>query len=146
MEQPAPEPEATPAQPTPEQRATTTLAAYVDRLLPEFVDELNESAGKRLAFFAFLFGGISGLAIKEGLTPPQAHAVAMGVFCETLEISPMDSIRMAQFGIDAAAGDSTWSDAAQQGMDEFFAWQTDPPGFAPTRLRGVLDRAPAEVE
>ena len=108
-------------------------------------DELNGSANKRLAFFAFLFGGISGLSIKEGLTPAQAHAVAMGVFCETLEISPMDSIRMAQFGIDAAADNSVWSDAAQKGMDEFFAWQTDPAGFAPTRLRGVLDRAPADV-
>jgi len=146
MEQPTPEQQATAAQPTPEQQATATLAAYLGRLLPDYVEELNGSASKRQAFFAFLFGGIAGLAIKEGLTPPQAHAVAMGVFCETLEISPMDSIRMAQFGIDATADDSVWSDATHQGMDEFFAWQADPAGFAPSRLRGVLDRAPAEVE
>jgi hypothetical protein len=132
--------------PTLEQQATATLAAYIGRLLPDYVLELNGSASKRLAFFAFLFGGISGLAIKEGLTPAQAHAVAMGVFCETLEISPMDSIRMAQFGIEAAADDTVWSNAAQDGMEEFFAWQADPANFAPTRLRGVLDRAPAEVE
>jgi hypothetical protein len=145
MEQPASERHATSGTPTPEQQATAALAAYLSRLLPVYLEELNESASKRLAFFAFLFGGISGLAIKEGLSPSQAHAVSMGVFCETLEISPLDSIRMAQFGIDAAANDSAWSDAAQQGMEEFFAWQADPAGFAPSRLRGVLDRAPAEV-
>jgi len=131
--------------PTPEQQAVATLSAYLERLLKDYADELNESENKRRAFFAFVFGGISGLAIKDGLSPPQAHAVAIGVFCETLEISPMDSIRMAQFGIDAAAGDSAWSDAAQHGMDEFFAWQSDPAGFAPSRLRAVLDCAGAEV-
>ena len=33
---------------------------------------------------------------------------------------------MARFGIDAAAGDSIWSDACREGLDEFFAWQADP--------------------
>jgi len=131
--------------PTPEQQAVATLSAYCERLLEAFADELNESENKRRAFFAFIFGGISGHAIKQGLSPPQAHAVAIGVFCETLEISPMDSIRMVQFAIDAAAGDSAWSYASQEGLDEFFDWESDPAGFAPTRLRGVLDRAPAEV-
>jgi len=130
---------------TPEQQAVATLSSYFERLLQDYADELNASENKRRAFFAFVFGGISGHAIKQGLSPPQAHAVAIGLFCETLEISPMDSIRLAQFGIDAAAGDSAWSDAAQQGVDEFFAWESDPADFTPTRLRGVLDRAPAEV-
>jgi hypothetical protein len=146
MEQPTPEPQANGGQPTPEQRATATFAAYVGRLLPGYLDELNESASKRLAFFGFLFGGISGLAIKEGLTPPQAHEVTMGVFCETLEISPMDAMRMIQYGLEAAADGQAWSDAARHGMDEFFAWQTDPITFAPSRLRGVLDRAPADAK
>jgi hypothetical protein len=130
--------------PTPEQQAVATLSAYFERLLHDYADELNGSESKRRAFFAFVFGGISGLAIKQGLSPPQAHAVAVGLFCETLEISPMDSIRMAQLGIDAAAGESAWSDAAEQGMDEFFDWQADPGAFKSARLRGVLDRAPAE--
>jgi len=82
--------------PTPERQAVATLSAYFERLVQDCVDELNESEDKRRAFFAFVFGGISGLAIQEGLSPPQAHAVAIGLFCETLEISPMDSIRMAQ--------------------------------------------------
>jgi hypothetical protein len=43
-------------QSTPQQRAVATLEAYVGRLLPDCADELNESAKKRLAFFAFLFG------------------------------------------------------------------------------------------
>jgi len=131
--------------PTPERQAVATLSAYFERLVQDCVDELNESEDKRRAFFAFVFGGISGLAIQEGLSPPQAHAVAIGLFCETLEISPMDSIRMAQLGIDAAAGDSAWSYASQEGLDEFFDWQADPAAFKPSRLRGVLDRAPAKT-
>jgi len=129
--------------PTPEQQAVATLSAYCERLLRDFVDELNESENKRRAFFAFVFGGISGHAIKQGLSPPQAHAVAIGLFCETLEISPMDSIRMAQFGIDAAVGESAWSYASHEGLDEFFEWQADPAAFKPSRLRLVLDRAPS---
>jgi hypothetical protein len=132
-------------QPTHEQQVVATLDAYLNRLLPDFADELNESANKRLAFFAFLFGGISGLSIKEGLTPEQAHAVAISLFCQSLELTPMDSIRMAGYGIDATAGDSPWSYAAHEGLDEFFAWQADPGSFSVTRLRPVLDRAPAEA-
>ena len=127
-----------------EQQAVATLDAYLNRLLPDYTDELNESANKRLAFFAFLFGGISGLSIKEGLTPEQAHAVAISLFCQSLELTPMDSIRMAGYGIDATAGDSPWSYAAHEGLDEFFAWQADPESFSVTRLRPVLDRAPAD--
>jgi hypothetical protein len=132
-------------QPTPEQQAVAILDAYLDRLLQVDTDELNQSASKRLAFFAFLFGGISGLSIKEGLTPEQAHAVAISLFCQGLGLSPMDSIRMAGYGIDATAGDSPWSYAAHEGLDEFFAWQNDPDSFSVTRLRPVLDRAPADV-
>ena len=131
-------------QPTAEQQAVATLDAYLNRLLPDYADELNESANKRLAFFAFLFGGISGLSIKEGLTPEQAHAVAISLFCQSLELTPMDSIRMAGYGIDATAGDSPWSYAAHEGLDEFFAWRSDPDSFSVTRLRPVLDRVPAD--
>jgi hypothetical protein len=133
-------------QPTPEQKAVATLAAYLDRLLPDDTDELNESASKRLAFFVFLFGGISGLSLKEGLTPEQAHAVAISLFCQSLGLTPMDSIRMAGYGIDATADDSPWSYAVHEGLDEFFAWKADPDSFAVTRLRSVLDRAPADVD
>ena len=132
-------------QPTAEQQAVATLDAYLNRLLPDYADQLNESANKRLAFFAFLFGGISGLAIKEGLTPEQAHAVAISLFCQSLELTPMDSIRMAGYGIDATAGDSPWTYSAHEGLDEFFAWQADPESFSVTRLRPVLDRAPLDV-
>jgi hypothetical protein len=131
--------------PTPEQQAVATLASYLDRLLPDDTDELNESASKRLAFFVFLFGGISGLSLKDGLTPEQAHAVAISLFCQNLGMTPMDSIRMAGYGIDATAGDSPWSYAAHEGLDEFFAWQANPDSFTVTRLRPVLDRAPADV-
>ena len=131
---------------TPEQEAVATLSAYVDRLLPDYADELNESASKRVAFFAFLVGGISGLSLKEGLTPEQAHAVAVSLFCESLGLTPMDSIRMAGYGIEATAGDSPWSYAAHEGLDEFFAWKADPTTFAATRLRPVLVRAPADVD
>jgi hypothetical protein len=133
-------------QPTPEQRTVATLDVYIDRLLPDDLAELNESANKRLAFFAFLFGGISGLSLKEGLEPEQAHAVAVSLFCQSLGLTPIDSIRMAGYGIDATAGDSPWSYAAEAGLDEFFAWQADPVGFRVTRLRPVLDRAPADED
>lgn len=131
-------------QPTPEQQAVATLDAYLNLLLPDYADELNESANKRLAFFAFLFGGISGLAIKEGLTPEQTHGVAISLFCQSLGLTPMDSIRMAGYGIDATAGESPWSYAAHEGLDEFFAWQADTGSFAVTHLRPVLDRVPAD--
>jgi len=129
--------------PTHEQQAFANLSAYAHVLLRDHVDELNESAEKRQAFFAFVFGGISGLAIREGLSPPQAHAVAIQLFCEVLELSPMDSVRMTQLGIEAAAGESAWADSAQEGMEEFFAWQADPTAFSPTRLRLVLDQVSA---
>jgi hypothetical protein len=130
---------------TPEQRAVATLSLYVNQLLDDPVtDELNASENKRRAFFAFVFGGIGGLAIQEGLAPQEAQAVAISLFCETLRISPMDSVRMAQLGIDAAAGDSTWSDASGQGLDEFLAWQADPASFLAARLRLVLDHVPAD--
>jgi hypothetical protein len=130
---------------TPEKRAIATLSAYIDQLLTdEYVDELNISENKRRGFFAFVFGGIGGLAIQEGLTPQEAQSVAIAVFCETLRLSPMDSAGMAQLGIDAAAGDSRWSDAAREGLDEFLAWQSDPHAFSGTHLRSVLDRVPAD--
>jgi hypothetical protein len=128
---------------TTEQQAVATLDAYVDRLLAEYSAELNESANKRLAFFAFLFGGLSGLSVKEKLTPEQAHAVVLELLQSTLAISPMDSLRMAQFGSSAIAGGSPWSYAAHEGVDEFFAWQAAPEAFSARRLRLVLDRAPA---
>lgn len=129
-------------EPTPEQQAVETLDAYLERLLPDYAAELNESANKRLAFFAFVFGGIGGLAIKERLTPAQAHSVALALLCKTLEISPMDSIRMAEFGIDAIAGETPWSYAAHEGLEAFLAWQDVPETFSARRLRPVLDRAP----
>ena len=101
---------------TSEKRAVATLSAYVDQLLTdEITDELNTSENKRRAFFAFLFGGVVALAIQEDLTPQEAQSVAIGVYCENLRLSLMDSARMAQVGIDAAAGDSRWSDASPRG-------------------------------
>jgi hypothetical protein len=130
---------------TSERRAVATLSAYVDQLLTdECTDELNSSENKRRAFFAFVFGGIGGLAIKEGLSPQEAQSVAIGIFCETLRLSPMDSAGMAQLGIDAAAGDSIWSDASREGLDEFLAWHADPHAFSARHLRWVLDRVQAE--
>ncbi len=130
-------------EPNPEAQAVATLDAYLDLLLADYAAELNESSGKRLAFFAFLFGGISGLAIKERLTPAQAHAVALTLLTQTLEIPPMDSIRMAEFALDAIAGESPYSFAAHEGFEDFLSWQEAPDSFAATRLRRVLDRAPA---
>jgi hypothetical protein len=128
-----------------EKRAIATLSAYLDQLLTDqCTDELNDSENKRRAFFAFVFGGIGALAIQEGLTPQEAQSVAIGVFCETLRLSPMDSARMAQFGIDAAAGDSIWSDASREGLEEFLEWHADPHAFSARHLRVVLDRVPAD--
>jgi hypothetical protein len=128
-----------------ERCAVATLSAFIDQLLTdECTDELNTSENKRRAFFAFVFGGIGALAIQEGLTPQEAQSVAIGVFCETLRLSPMDSTRMAQIGIDAAAGDSIWSGASRAGLDEFLAWQADPDAFSATQLRFVLDRVPTD--
>jgi hypothetical protein len=130
---------------TSERRAVATLSAYVDQLLTdECTDELNASENKRHAFFAFVFGGIGGLAIQEGLSPQEAQSVAIGVFCETLRLSPTDSAGMARLGIDAAAGDSVWSDASREGLEEFLVWQADPRAFSATHLRLVLDRVPAD--
>jgi hypothetical protein len=130
---------------TSDRRAVATLSAYVDQLLTDdCVEELNRSENKRRAFFAFVFGGIGALAIKEGLTPQQTRSVANGVFVETLKLSPTDSARMTGVGIDAAAGDSCWSDASREGLEEFLAWQADPQAFSVSRLRLALDRVPAD--
>ncbi len=130
-------------QPTPELEAVARLTDYLDALLPDHADELNVSADKRVAFFVFVFGGVMGLAVQEGFEPAQAHSLALALFGLALRLTPMESYRMAQFGIDAAAGDSPWSYAAEAGLEEFLAWQADPAGFRSGRLRSVLDRAPA---
>jgi hypothetical protein len=125
-----------------EQQAVQTLSPYLDRLLDAYADELNESTRKRKAFFVFLFGGISGLAVERGLTPEQAQAVALSLFYQELAIPPMDGLRIVEFGVEATAGETPWSYAAQAGVDEFFSWQADPELYRPVRLRDVLDRAP----
>jgi hypothetical protein len=129
-----------------EQEAVQTLSPYLDRLLDSYADELNESARKRKAFFVFLFGGISGLAVERKLTPEQAQAVAISLFYEELAIPPMDGLRVVEYGVEAAVGETPWSYAAQAGVDEFFAWQADPAGYSGSRLRSVLDRAPEIVQ
>jgi hypothetical protein len=131
--------------PTPEQDAVATLSPYLDRLLAEYADELNGSSRKRKAFFVFLFGGISGLAVERGLTIEQAQAVAISLFYQELAIPPMDGLRVVEFGVEAAAGETAWSYAAQAGVDEFFSWQADPSAYDPGRVRNVLDQAP-EIE
>jgi hypothetical protein len=130
---------------TPEQQAVQTLSPYLDRLLVSYADELNASSSKRKAFFVFLIGGVNGLAIATGLSPEQAQAVAVSLLLEELAIPPIDGLRMVQFGVEAAAGETPWSYAAHAGVDEFFLWQTDPNAYDPGRLRSVLDCAP-EVE
>jgi hypothetical protein len=127
---------------TVEQLAVQTLSPYLDRLLAAYADELNESSRKRKAFFVFLFGGISGLAVERGLTAEQGQAVALSLFYEDLAIPPMDGLRVVEFGVEATAGETPWSYAAQAGVDEFFAWQADPESYSPVRLREVLDHAP----
>jgi hypothetical protein len=127
---------------TVEQEGVQALSPYLNRLLDSYADELNESTRKRKAFFVFLFGGISGLAVERGLTPEQAQAVAISLFYEELAIPPMDGLRVVEFGVEATAGETPWSYAAQAGVDEFFAWRGDPGGYAATGLRSVLDRAP----
>ena len=76
---------------TSETCAVATLSAYLDQLLTDkCTDELNGSENKRRAFFAFVFGGIGGLAIQDGLSPQQAQSVAIAVYCESLRLSPTD--------------------------------------------------------
>ena len=128
--------------PTPEQLAVEALSPYLDRLLDSFGDELNESSRKRKAFFVFLFGGIHGLAVARGLTVEQAQAVAVSLLYQELAIPPMDGLRVVEFGVAAAAGETPWSYAAHAGVDEFFSWQADPAAYDPGRLRLVLDQAP----
>jgi hypothetical protein len=127
---------------TPEQEAVQTLSPYLDRLLDSFADELNASSRKRKAFFVFLFGGISGLAVKRGLTVEQAQAVAISLFYEHLAILPMDGLRLVGYGAGATAGETPWSYAARSGVEEFFSWQADPLVYNPSALRMVLDRSP----
>jgi hypothetical protein len=131
--------------PTPEQDAVQTLVPYLDRLLADYADELNESSRKRKAFFVFLFGAISGLAVERGLTVEQAQAVAISLFYQELAIPPMDGLRVVEFGVEAAAGETPWSYAAQAGVDEFFSWRADPTAYDPSSVRNVLDQAP-EIE
>ena len=128
--------------PTPEQFAVQTLSPYLNRLLDSYADELNESSRKRKAFFVFLFGGINGFAVARGLTVEQAQVVAVSLLYQDLSIPPMDGLRVVEFGVAAAAGETPWSYAAHAGVDEFFSWQANPSAYDPGRLRLVLDRAP----
>ncbi len=97
---------------------------------------------KRKAFFVFLFGGISGLAVERGLTAEQAQAMAISLLLEELSITPMDGLRIVEFGVAATAEETPWSYAAHAGVEEFFAWRGDPTGYSASRLRLVLDSAP----
>ena len=72
----------------------------------------------------------------------QAQAVAVSLFYQELAIPPMDGLRVVEFGVAAAAGETPWSYAANAGVDEFFSWQANPSGYDPSRLRSVLDQAP----
>jgi hypothetical protein len=128
--------------PTPEQLAVEALSPYLDRLLVTYAEELNESSRKRKAFFVFLCGGINGLAVARGLTVEQAQAVAVSLFYQELAIPPMDGLRVVEFGVAAAAGQTPWSYAAHAGVDEFFSWQANPSDYDAGRLRSVLDQAP----
>ena len=123
------------AEVTVEQEGVQALAPYLNRLLDLYADELNESSRKRKAFLVFLFGGISGLAVERGLTPEQAQAVAISLFYEELAITPMDGLRVVEFGVQATAEETPWSYAAHAGVEEFFAWQGDPAGYSASRLR-----------
>ena len=127
---------------TPEQDAVQTLVPYLEGLLAAYGDELNESSRKRKAFFVYLFGGISGLAVERALTVEQAQAVAVSLFYQELAIPPMDGLRVVEFGVDAAAAETPWTYAVQAGADDFFSWKADPSAYVPGGLRAVLDRAP----
>ncbi len=127
---------------TVEQEGVQVLVPYLNRLLDSYADELNESSRKRKAFFVFLFGGISGLAVERGLTAKQAQAVAISLLLEELSITPMDGLRIVEFGVAATAEETPWSYAAHAGVEEFFAWRGDPAGYSANRLRSVLDSAP----
>jgi hypothetical protein len=128
-------------EPNAEQQAFSEISAYVDLLLDdELTDELNRSEDKRRAFFAFMFGGIAGLALQDGLSPPQAHAIAVRVFHEGLCLSADDSAGMALLGIEAASGASALSVTCDEGMRDFLAWRSNPDTFSTERFRAVLER------
>jgi hypothetical protein len=133
------------SQPTPESQAIQALSGFLDALLARYAEQLNQSTDKRLAFFALLFGAVSGLAMKRGLSPPQAHAVSLALFQKGLGMSPPDSARFAQFGIDATSSRSPWNYAAHAGIEEFFAWEQDPARYEPKTVQWALDRAPASA-
>lgn len=123
---------------TVEQQALDKLFPYLDRLLVEYADLLNTDPEKRLIFFAFLFGGVSGLSMRLKMNPPQAHAVALVLFSTGLEMTAEQSARLAQHGIDATSSSSPYNAAVHAGLDEFFTWLADPDAFRPSRLTALL--------
>ena len=127
---------------TPEKRMVNRIVEYTKCLLSTHGDQVNASEDRRIAFIVFLFGGLTALAVREGMTAAQAHAVAITLFHKCFEMSPEESVGMAQFCIEASGKDFPWSRAFHEGGDEFLAWEANPDSFAPSRLGTVLDEAP----
>lgn len=123
---------------TVEQQALETLFPYLACLLGRYSEQVNADPEKRLVFFAFLFGGISGLTMHLKMEPPQAHAVTLVLYSTGLQMTPDQSAWLAQHGIDATASSSPYNRAVHAGLDELFVYLRDPEGFVPSRLDPLL--------
>ena len=130
------------SQDTPEKRMVNRIVDYANCLLNTHADQVNASEDRRIAFMVFLFGGLTALALREGMTAAQAHAVGITLFHKCFQMSTEESVGMARFCIKASGRGSPWSGAFHEGADEFLAWHANPDDFAPSRLGAVLDEAP----
>lgn len=123
---------------TVEQQALEALFPYLACLLGRYAEPVHADPEKRLIFFAFLFGGISGLTMHLKMEPAQGHAVALALYQTGLQMTPDQSAWVAQHGIDATAAASPYNRAVHAGLDEIFAYLSNREAFIPTRLDPLL--------
>jgi hypothetical protein len=101
-------------------------------------DDLNASDQKRLTLFAYLFGGVHGAAKQEGLSPAQAHAVALSLFQRVFEMSATESTRVAHWCMEQTATGAAMNAAVHAGLEAFLRWLTDPNTKPETLLPSTL--------
>ena len=125
-----------------EKWAVNVVSRFANALIEHCDEQINQSEDTRRVYLTFLFGAMSGIGQQQKLSPPQVHAVALAFLIKGLKLPANESAEIAQFCINATAKGHRWNASVNEGMDEFFEWQSNSQAFKPTRLLKVLQNAP----
>jgi hypothetical protein len=105
--------------------SVATMEQYLRGIMTHYGDEhfQGDSQAKQI-LAVYSFGGIGALAIHQGMSPPQAHAVCLALFTKFLGFEPSDAANKAEAVITAAPDRSSHLYAIiYRGADGFRHWQ-----------------------